>query len=65
VAKRRLNEVLQAMLLPMRERRARFAKDLGAVDAMIARGTAEAREVAARTLAEVRAVFGLKPKANI
>lgn len=65
VAKRRLNEVLQAMLAPMRERRARYAQDLTMVRETIARGTEEAREVSARTLAEVRAVFGLKATARI
>lgn len=65
VVKKRLNDVLQAMLSPMRERRMHFAKDIGAVHSLIARGTAEAREIAARTLDEVRAVFGLKATARI
>ena len=58
--KRRLDGVLQAMLAPIRERRSAFARDLGAVEQIVAAGTAEAREIAARTLDEVRSVFGLQ-----
>ncbi|MBP6013524.1 MAG: tryptophan--tRNA ligase [Alphaproteobacteria bacterium] len=58
--KRRLNDVLQAMLAPIRERRVRFADDLGEVERFIAQGTREAREVASIALDEVRAVFGLR-----
>lgn len=57
--KRRLDAVLQAMLAPMRARRKVFARDRGAVEAIIAAGTREARQVAAQTLARVRGVFGL------
>jgi tryptophanyl-tRNA synthetase len=60
VVKRRLNDVLQGLLGPMRERRAQFARDLGQVERLVAQGTQEAREVAASTLAQVRAVFGLR-----
>jgi tryptophanyl-tRNA synthetase len=59
VVKRRLNDVLQSMLDPIRERRARFARDLGEVERCIAKGTREGREVAAVTLDQVREVFGL------
>ena len=59
VLKRRLDGVLQEMLAPIRARRAAFAADLGAVERIIDAGTAEARDVAARTLDDVRAVFGL------
>ncbi len=58
--KRRLNDVLQALLRPIRERRVRFAGDLGEVERLIAHGTREAQEVAAVTLDEVRAVFGIR-----
>jgi tryptophanyl-tRNA synthetase len=57
--KARLNEVLQALLAPIRARREQFARDPGEVMHLIGDGTREAREVAARTLAEVRRVFGL------
>jgi tryptophanyl-tRNA synthetase len=60
--KRRLDGVLQAMLAPIRARRAVFATDLGAVKRIVAAGTAGAREVAAQTLDDVRAVFGLAPR---
>lgn len=60
VVKRRLNDVLQALLGPIRERRALFARDLGQVERLVAAGTHEAREIAAITLDDVRAVFGLR-----
>jgi tryptophanyl-tRNA synthetase len=59
VVKRRLNDVLQSMLAPMRERRLRFARDLAEVDRFVDAGTQEARAVAARTLSAVRGAFGL------
>jgi tryptophanyl-tRNA synthetase len=55
--KRRLDDVLQALIAPIRERRAAFAADPGEVLAIVARGTARARAVAAAVLADVRAVF--------
>jgi tryptophanyl-tRNA synthetase len=58
--KRRLNEVLQELLAPIRARRAAFAADPAEVMRLIERGTAEGREVAARSLSAVRAVFGLR-----
>ncbi len=60
LVKRRLDDVLQNLLGPMRERREQFARDLGEVEHIIAQGTREAREVAAVTLDHVRAVFGLR-----
>ena len=60
VVKRRLNDVLQSLLGPMRERRAQFAGDLGGVERVIAQGTREARAVAAIVLDQIRAVFGLR-----
>jgi tryptophanyl-tRNA synthetase len=59
VLKKRLTEILQALLAPFRERRAQFAREPGEVQRLIAEGTREARGVAASTLSEVRAVFGL------
>jgi tryptophanyl-tRNA synthetase len=59
VLKRRLTELLIALLGPLRERRLRYAADLDFVRATLARGTEQARNVAAGTLREVRGVFGL------
>ena len=61
--KRRLEQVLQALLAPIRERRAQLAADPAAVLAMVDRGTARAREVAAQVLSDVRHVFHLAPLA--
>ncbi len=58
--KRRLNDVLQALLQPIRERRARYARDPALVMRFVAEGTLLARETAARTLGEVRRAFGLQ-----
>ena len=57
--KRRLEEVLQALLAPIRARRAALADDPGEVLALVERGTRRARAVAAATLAAVRDVFHL------
>jgi tryptophanyl-tRNA synthetase len=59
VLKRHLNEHLQALLEPVRSERERFARDKGAVMAMLREGTRAAREVAAQTVGEVRAALGL------
>ncbi len=59
VVKRQLEEVLQALLAPIRERRARYATDPGYVLDMLRRGTAKARERTGQTLEEVRAALGL------
>lgn len=63
VVKKRLLDVLQALLAPIRERRAQFARDPAEVMRFVAQGTATAREIAAQTLCDVRGVFGLKPQA--
>jgi tryptophanyl-tRNA synthetase len=57
--KRRLEELLQALLAPVRERRARLAADPAEVLALVRRGTREARASAAATLAAVRDIFHL------
>lgn len=57
--KRRLQEVLDAELDPIRVRRADIAKDPSAVMQILKDGTATAREVAATTLDEVRKVMHL------
>ena len=57
--KRRLETVLDALLAPIRSRRAQYARDPGEVLRMIAAGTATARQHAAATLDEIRGLFGL------
>ena len=57
--KRRLEDVLQSLIAPVRERRAMLAQDPDAVLAIVAEGTVRARQVAATVLADVRAVFHL------
>ena len=57
--KRYLNDVLQAYLAPIRERREEFAKDPEFVMNMLKEGTEKAERVAAATLAEVKAAMGI------
>ncbi len=57
--KRYLNEVLEAELGPIRERRAEFEKDIPAVYQMLKDGSDKANEVANQTLEEVRAAIGV------
>ena len=52
--KKFLNNILQAELEPVRQRRAEFEKDIPAVYEMLRKGCEEAREVAAKTLDDVR-----------
>lgn len=52
--KRFLNDVLQELLAPMRERRAEYAKDMPEVYNMLKKGCDAARETAAATLDEVK-----------
>jgi tryptophanyl-tRNA synthetase len=59
VVKRRLLEVLLAELDPIRERRERFAKDPAEVLRIAEQGTEVAREVAGRTLDQVRQAMGI------
>ncbi|HTT14021.1 MAG TPA: tryptophan--tRNA ligase [Burkholderiaceae bacterium] len=60
VVKRRLEDVLQATLAPIRARRAPYARDPGAVRTMLEEGCARARAVAAATLREVRQALGIE-----
>jgi tryptophanyl-tRNA synthetase len=60
VVKRMLNERLQALLGPIRERREYFAADRAQVLTLLREGTARAREAAAATLAEVKGALGLQ-----
>jgi tryptophanyl-tRNA synthetase len=57
--KRRLDQVLQVLLAPIRARRAEFAADPHEVRLLVQRGSARGREIAAAVLADVRAVFHL------
>jgi len=57
--KQLLNERLQAFIEPIRPRRHRLAMDRGEVIAVLRRGTAQAREKAASTVAAVKRALGL------
>jgi len=59
VVKRDLDAVLQALLAPIRERRARYAADPGYVMDLLRQGTFRARERTQATLEEVRSALGL------
>jgi len=59
--KRRLTEVLQHFVSPIRERRALYTRDPGAVLAMISEGSTRTRATVASVLNDVRAVFSLSP----
>ncbi|AQR93611.1 MULTISPECIES: tryptophan--tRNA ligase [Clostridium] len=58
--KKYLNEVLQAELEPIRNRRLEFEKDLDYVYKMLKDGSDKARAVAANTLKEVREAIGIE-----
>lgn len=57
--KRYLNEVLEGVLAPIRQRRQEFAQDMGAVYDILKEGSVRANEVANQTLAEVRRAIGV------
>lgn len=59
VVKRRLEDILQALLAPIRERRRTLATDLDHVAGILRAGTQRAREVTGATLTEVRDGIGL------
>ncbi|MFL9609166.1 tryptophan--tRNA ligase [Methylobacillus sp. Pita2] len=59
VVKKRLEAVLQELLTPIRTRRAELAEDKGYILQLLREGTEQAREVAARTMDEVKAALGL------
>ena len=59
IAKKRLDDVLQALLAPIRERRRALARDPGYVLQVVKRGTARARETTDATLRDVRTALGL------
>jgi tryptophanyl-tRNA synthetase len=57
--KQRLDDVLQALLEPIRDHRRALARDPGYVLQVVKRGTARAREITDATLRDVRAALGL------
>lgn len=57
--KRRLEDILQSLLSPIRSRRTELSKDLGYVRDVITEGTARAHEITAATTREIRAGLGL------
>jgi tryptophanyl-tRNA synthetase len=59
IVKKRLNDVLQELLAPIRDRRHSLASDPGHVLQIVRRGTEQAREITDATLREVRAALGL------
>jgi len=59
VVKRRLNERLQALIAPIRERRMQFERDRAGVLDILRQGTMRARETAGATLSEVKGALGL------
>ncbi|MET0676324.1 MAG: tryptophan--tRNA ligase [Bradyrhizobium sp.] len=59
VVKKRLDDVLQALLAPIRHRRRALARDPGYVLQVVKQGTARAREITDATVRDVRAALGL------
>ncbi|WP_291862081.1 tryptophan--tRNA ligase [Bradyrhizobium sp.] len=59
LVKKRLEDVLQALLAPIRDRRRALARDPGHVLQVVKRGTARARVITDVTLREVRTALGL------
>lgn len=57
--KRRLNDILQVELAPIRERRKEIASDPAAVLKMLQEHSQRARQVAASTLHDLKEVFGI------
>ncbi len=57
--KRRLEEVLEALLAPIRARRRDLGEDPGVIETLLREGTARTRTIAADVLRDVREVFGL------
>ncbi|MDR5171092.1 tryptophan--tRNA ligase [Methylobacillus flagellatus] len=59
IVKKRLEAVLQELLEPIRTRRAELAEDKGYIMQLLRESTEQAREVAAKTMDEVKAALGL------
>jgi tryptophanyl-tRNA synthetase len=58
--KNRLNDIMQETLKPIRERRTEYEKDKGEVLNLLLSGSKKAREIAAKTLDEVKTAMMLK-----
>jgi tryptophanyl-tRNA synthetase len=58
--KRYLNDILQEILKPIREKRLELSKDLGHIEQIIKNGTQKAQEVAQKTMNEVREAMKLE-----
>ncbi|MCI1986260.1 MAG: tryptophan--tRNA ligase [Lactobacillus sp.] len=56
--KRYLNEVMDGVLRPIRERREQYAQDMASVQQILIDGTAHANDIANQTLQEVRDAIG-------
>jgi tryptophanyl-tRNA synthetase len=59
VVKKRLEDILQALLAPIRDRRRALARDPDYVLEVMRRGTVQAHEITDATLREVRGALGL------
>jgi tryptophanyl-tRNA synthetase len=59
VLKKRLTEILDAMIAPMRLRRQQYASDIGYVRRVLAEGTEAARNAAAKKMQQVRRAMKL------
>lgn len=59
VLKKRLVEILESLIAPMRQRREQYQKDSAFVKDLLRNGTNNARQVAATTLSEVRSAMGI------
>jgi len=57
--KKLLNDILQAELKPIREKREELAKDMAQIFEILRKGSESAREVAAQTLNEVKTAMGI------
>lgn len=57
--KKLLNDILQAELKPIREKREELAKDMTHIFEILKKGSENAREVAAQTLSEVKTAMGI------
>jgi tryptophanyl-tRNA synthetase len=57
--KKTLTEAVNDMLAPVRARRAEYARDPGLVRKVLREGNERANDIAAATLAEVRAAMGM------
>lgn len=58
--KRRLEELLEAVIAPVRQRRLLLAREPSLAQAVLERGTARTRGTAATVLADVRSVFAIE-----